>query len=356
MYLRLWSLPEAKELFTYEKGWIRVGDRPAYRVETLSPNPIESLPAELWHGRSFQLLFEIIRRHGSEIRDLAPQAAYIGSARGELHALVEGIQAYLAGEKLSPKLSPATSMGSLGSTLTRHLGIEGPAVVISQTCLSGLLALYEATLYIHAGEGHTALFGAVEAPLTPFFVEMMAAMRIYTQREQPPFVRPGAATGENTFALGEGAVLGILSQSPISPFRLAKVKVRTAMPREGVSFPAVDTEALAKLLRDMGAVPDFVVLHAPGTRQGDAAEWHAVQQVWGDIPALSIKGYIGHSLGAAPLLGLAAALYLLENRHWHTLPYATLWTSSPPTRWREAVVVGLGYGGVMGAVRVAYDA
>lgn len=356
MYLKLWSLPEASELFSHEKGWTYVGKYPVYRVEVPLTEAAQGALPEPWHGRSFQLLFEMVRRYGAELRDLAPQAAYIGSARGELHTLVERIQGYISGERLSPRLSPETSLGSLGSVLARQLGIQGPAVVVSQTCLSGLLALHQAALHIRSGEGHTVLFGAVEAPLVPFFVETMAAMRIYTTQTASPFVRPGAVERENTFALGEGAVLGIVSREPISAFRLEKIHIQTAIAREGVSFTAVDAEALADLLREMGQAPDFVILHAPGTRQGDAAEWNAIQSVWGAIPALSIKAYIGHTLGAAPLLGLVAALHLMSNRQWVSSPYRTFWTSAPPSRWREAVVIGLGYGGVMGAMRVVYEA
>jgi 3-oxoacyl-(acyl-carrier-protein) synthase len=104
-------------------------------------------------------------------------------------------------------------------------------------------------------------------------------------------------------------------------------------------------------LRQMGdGRPDFVVLHAPGTRQGDKAEWEAVKRVWGEVPALSVKAWVGHSLGVAPLVSLSWAMYLLSTQRWLELPYKPHWPSYPPQRWQEAVVLALGFGGVMGAI------
>lgn len=355
MYLRLWSLPEGQALFTDENGWTHIGGYPVYRIETSSASFSEAMLEAPLQGRAFELLSYLLSRYGAEIQALQPQALYLGSSRGEIETLVEGVLSHKEGEALSPTLSPRTSLGSLGSALARTLHIAGPAVVISQTCLSGLMALYEAMLFIKAGEGDTVLFGAVEAPLSPFFIETMAALRIYTQSPAPPFVRPGAVKGKNSFALGEGTVLGILSRERLSAFRLGGIRIRTAPSRAGIAFPAVDADALAELLASMGAAPDFVVLHAPGTRQGDAAEWEAIRRVWGTPPALSIKGSIGHSLGAAPLLGLAVALHFMTHRLWYAPPYPVIWNTTPPEKWSEAVIIGLGYGGVMGAIRVHHE-
>ncbi|MCX7763859.1 MAG: hypothetical protein N2253_03065 [Bacteroidia bacterium] len=356
MYIKLWSLPPAEKIFEPEQNWTILDKFPIYRLRLNDNEASFHKKVELpFQGRAFDLLSYLLAEHEEEIRSYSPAAIYIGSARGEVGTLTEAIIAYERGEKPSPRLSPQTSAGSLASVVAQYLGVQGPALVISQTCLSGLAALHAASLFLKAGEGDTVLFGAVEAPLVPFFIETMAALRIYTQQKEYPFSRPGDTAQINSFALGEGAVLGVLSEKPISPFRLLNVKVRTAPPRSGMAFSAVDEEAVAHLLSEIRSKPDFVLLHAPGTRQGDTAEWHAVSQVWGDLPALSIKGLIGHSLGAAPLLGLAAALYLLQKQKWYFPPYPTLWPQRAPHRWKEAVVIGLGYGGVMGAIQIKYE-
>ncbi|MCX8112128.1 MAG: hypothetical protein N3E49_02865 [Bacteroidia bacterium] len=365
MYLKLWSLPAGEALFEGQSNWVQVETYPAYRIaepelESASLQLREALGESLSkevgkRSRVLKLLRAIMERHIEEIQSLNPTAIYIGSARGELEELSRAVERHLRGEKLSPLTSPETSMGTLSSMVARRLGIGGPAVTISQTCLSGLLALYEASLFIRAGEGETVLFGAVEAPLAPFFVEAMAALRLYTRAGVYPFTRPGNPERANTFALGEGVALGVVAKKRISPYRLIQIRSRTAKVSSHIAYTAVDQASLIDFLSEMGSAPDFVILHAPGTRQGDAAEWEAIARLWGEIPVLSIKSFIGHSLGAAPLLGLAAALYLMEQKRWYSSPWATLWPSIPPSKWEEAIVIGLGYGGVMGAIRIAHE-
>lgn len=344
LYLRLWSRPSWEEGAHAEAHWHKEGGLPVYR-----------LPVEGKGPRAWQLLTALGKATEASLRAARPEAVILGTARGESLALLEAFAGSQQGGPLSPTLSPDTSGGTLASRFARELGVSGPAWVVSQTCLSGLLALYQAALLIRAQEATTVLFGAVEAPLHPFFVRMMAALRLYTPHKRYPFVRPGDRERKNTFALAEGVALGLLSRLPVGPFQLMALRVATAAPRKGIAFTAVDPDALANLLRSLGETPpDVVLLHAPGTQQGDAAEWQAIQSVWGALPALSVKALFGHSLGAAPLVSLGFLLEVLQRQVWPELPYAPLWGKNPPSRWREAVLIGLGYGGSMGALRIQY--
>ncbi|MCS7297121.1 MAG: beta-ketoacyl synthase N-terminal-like domain-containing protein [Bacteroidia bacterium] len=347
MYLRLWSQPAGAALFD-EKGlyWTQIDGFPVYR-----------LPIQTTGPRAIGLLRSLLKECGEELQQFSPQALYLGSARGEIEMLIQAVEGWKENGSLSPILSPMSSFGTLATLIAREIGIEGPAVLISQACISGLLALYQARLFLRAGEGKAAIFGAVEAPLTPFFVQVMARLRIYTAAASMPYVRPGSSEGRNTFALGEGVALGILSLEPISPFYVEELRIHTAPAREGVAFTAVDRDYLESLLQTMKEpAPDFVVLHAPGTKQGDLAEWQAVQAVWGEVPVVSPKAYIGHSLGAAPLLGLAAALHLMQTEDWPPSLYSPFWSTRVPPRRERAVVIGLAYGGAMGAIRLRYGA
>ncbi|MEN2992959.1 MAG: beta-ketoacyl synthase N-terminal-like domain-containing protein [Bacteroidia bacterium] len=329
-----WSLPEAENLAQAARNWKVLDNRPVY-----------ALPRG---GTTWELLSALADRHAEEIKALAPQAVVIGSARGEMTMLFQAYDAWRSTKALTPTLSPETSLGTLASRLARRLGIQGPAWTVSQTCLSGLVALYQAALLIRAGAAQRVLFGAVEAPLHPFFVEAMAALRIYSRQNDFPFVRP--LSGENTFALGEAVALGVLTEGTDGPFRVEAIHLTTAAPREGLAFPAVDAEALAAFLREFSAPPDMVFLHAPGTRQGDAAEWQAIRLAWGDVPACAPKAFFGHSLGASPLVSLGLACAFLRQRRWVT----SLPSSKSPAQWQRAVVLALGYGGVMGAIELSY--
>lgn len=346
LYLRLWSRPNWEDATQAPTSWQSVEGLPVYRL------PIEGSGPRAW-----QLLSFLAEETQAPLQAARPEVVILGTARGESIALLEAFDDWQQGEGISPTLSPQTSRGTLASRLARKVGILGPAWEVSQTCLSGFIALYQAAILVRSAEATTALFGAVEAPLHSFFGRMMAALRLYTPYEQYPYVRPGNAEKVNSFALGEGVALGLLSQTPISPFQLVAIRIATAPPQRGLAFTAVDAAALEALLRGVGETPpDMVFLHAPGTQQGDTAEWQAVQKVWGLLPALSVKTFFGHSLGAAPLVSLSLLLETFRREGWPVLPYTPLWGHLQPRRWREAVLIGLGYGGTMGAIRIRYVA
>jgi 3-oxoacyl-[acyl-carrier-protein] synthase II len=62
--------------------------------------------------------------------------------------------------------------------------------------------------------------------------------------------------------------------------------------------------------RDVG----YVNAHATGTQQGDAAEARAIGAVFGsEIPVSSLKGNMGHTLGASGPIELAATIEMMKT-------------------------------------------
>jgi 3-oxoacyl-[acyl-carrier-protein] synthase II len=59
---------------------------------------------------------------------------------------------------------------------------------------------------------------------------------------------------------------------------------------------------------------DYINAHGTATRDGDAAECEAIARVFGDrVPVSSLKGYMGHTLGASGSLELIACLAMMER-------------------------------------------
>jgi len=59
---------------------------------------------------------------------------------------------------------------------------------------------------------------------------------------------------------------------------------------------------------------DYINAHATATIQGDKEEAKAIKEVLGDsIPVSSLKGYIGHTLGASGALELIVSLAMMEK-------------------------------------------
>lgn len=60
---------------------------------------------------------------------------------------------------------------------------------------------------------------------------------------------------------------------------------------------------------------DYINAHATGTLLGDAAEAEAIRKVFGEktVPVSSLKGHMGHTLGASGVLELSASLSMMEK-------------------------------------------
>ena len=74
---------------------------------------------------------------------------------------------------------------------------------------------------------------------------------------------------------------------------------------------------------------DAVVTHSPGTIKGDAAEYNAIERVFGvEKPILfNNKWIIGHTYGASGALNLETAILLLKGEIEPKLPYPHRYTN-----------------------------
>jgi len=241
----------------------------------------------------------------------SPGAVYIGTARGELTTLLSLYDTWRVSPTDALRPFPETTAGALSTLVAERLGCTGPALTLSQTCISGIAALYQAFLHTAATE-EPACFGAVEAPLHPLLIESFAHLRLYSRRKSFPFTHP---FGENSVALSEGVVLGFISPEP-SPWQIERVALRVHR-GAGATFTGLPEAAFPELLRSLSKTPpQAVILHAPGTRKGDTTELAAIEAIWGRLPALTIKPIIGHSVGASGLLSLLWAQWLLAQQLW----------------------------------------
>ena len=85
--------------------------------------------------------------------------------------------------------------------------------------------------------------------------------------------------------------------------------------------------AMRRALDDAGLAPDeidFVNAHGTGTPLNDAAEFAAMQQVFGErashIPIEATKSITGHLLGAAGAIEAVATVIALIDRQLHPSP------------------------------------
>jgi 3-oxoacyl-[acyl-carrier-protein] synthase II len=193
--------------------------------------------------------------------------------------------------------------------LARQLGVRGPVVSPSIACASGTHAVGLALELIQRGHGDVFVVGGAEV-VCHFVVAGFNSLRATT----PSAVRPFDAR-RNGLAIGEGAAMLVVESERHARARGAATDLEVAgcgLSSDAVHMtaPARDgagaARAMRAALRDAGVAAhevELVSAHGTGTVYNDAMEMTALATVFGEalprIPVNSIKGSIGHTLGAA---------------------------------------------------------
>ena len=132
---------------------------------------------------------------------------------------------------------------------------------------------------------------------------------------------------------GEGAAVFCLEEYEHAVKRGAKIYgeiIGYSSNSGGNGLSQSDAPAIARCMTDTcasaGINPsdiDYISAHATSTLQGDAAEAAAIREVFGaNVPVSSLKGHLGHTLGASGPLEMAAVFEMA--RHGILIPTRNL--------------------------------
>ncbi|MBN8548026.1 MAG: hypothetical protein J0M12_01790 [Deltaproteobacteria bacterium] len=270
---------------------------------------------------------------------------------------------------LSPRASPTTTLGNISSWVAQDLGLSGACLSHSSTCSSAVHSLANAVAWIRAGMADRFLAGGSEAALTPFTIAQMQALGIYSRDElEGCACRPAAQSAKNTFVLGEGAACFALEKESTYRARTAVAGPLLTLESIGVAMEPLtsptsissEADCIEKTMREALKSAeveqvDALILHAPGTIQGDEAELRAVRKVFSkSIPDLySNKWVLGHTLGASGALSLELALLLLQGLEPCNPPYPNSLGRRRARPVRRVLVNSAGFGGNAASLIVA---
>ena len=275
----------------------------------------------------------------------------IGSSRGATTLLEAYHKDFLAQGKCPPLASPTTSLGNIASWVMQDAKGQGAAISHSITCSTALHALLNGIAWLHADMAEGFLVGGSEAPLTPFTLSQMKALKIYGSLSDSYPCQPLLLEKlKNTMVLGEGSAVFAIEKG-VRPNALAIVK-GIGYATEVITHPvaiSAQAEALQLSMQQalQGVAPaevDVVIPHATGTIKGDEAEYHALREVFGqDLPRLtSNKWKIGHTFAASGALAIEMAVLMLQNQQFLPLPYLKKEAEAP---LRNILINATGFGG-----------
>ncbi|MEU0022990.1 beta-ketoacyl-[acyl-carrier-protein] synthase family protein [Streptomyces rochei] len=233
---------------------------------------------------------------------------------------------------------------SLAATVARDRGAQGPVALVSSGCTSGLDAVGHGADLIREGSADIVVAGGTEAPIVPIAMACFDRLRLTSSRNDDPATasRPFDRTRDG-FVLGEGAAVLVLEELEHARRRgarpYAELSAITAHSsahhmtglRPGALEMADAIRAALDQARLNPADVDYISAHGAGTRHNDRHETHALKESLGGsahrVPVSSIKSMIGHALGAAGALDLAASA--LAIRHDTVPPTANLHEPDP---------------------------
>ena len=279
----------------------------------------------------------------------------IGSSRGATQLFEKHHKHFLEApdKRMSPMVSPTTTLGNISSWVAYDLGIEGATLSHSITCSTALHGVLNACAWISSSMADQFLVGASEAPLTDFTIAQMKALGIYSKKTSDWSCAPlREAKEDNTMVLGEGAAMFTLEKDRAqkSLARIIGLGYATEIIQHSASLSA-EAACLQKSMRMALADAeltelDVVVMHAPGTTQGDQSELKAVEAIFGkNAPHLiSTKHQTGHTLGASGGLSLDLAIEMINRQELISFPYKTEVKSKRLTP-ATVMINAVGFGG-----------
>ena len=277
----------------------------------------------------------------------------IGSSRGATTLFEQYHENFLKRGTAETLASPTTTLGNISSWVAQDLQSTGPDFSHSVTCSTGLHSVLNGVAWLQAGLTDKFIVGGSEAPLTPFTIAQMQAMKIYATEEMDyPCQALNMNKSRNSMVLGEGAAVLCLengkSESVIAS--ISGIGYATEELKHSVSISANGTCFQKAMHMAIGDTPleeiDAIVMHAPGTIKGDRAELNAVKAVFGEqLPALtSNKWKIGHTFGASGTLSLELGILMLQHQEFIPIPFSEE-SFCRHRRLKNILVNAVGFGG-----------
>lgn len=215
-------------------------------------------------------------------------------------------------------------------SLAQKFDLRGPLMAPVTACATGLSSVVRGAELICDGVCDVVLAGSVDASLTPAMLASFRRLGVLAKGGDDPAgaVRPFDRQ-RSGFFIGEGAALFVLEAAEHAQARgksayaewLAGGSLGDAT---GLTQLNADPTALVRLIGDTlrrgGLSPndvDYISLHGTATAANDDVEARAILQAFGDsagnVCCSSLKGAIGHLLGAAGSVEFAAMLLAMRD-------------------------------------------
>jgi 3-oxoacyl-[acyl-carrier-protein] synthase-1 len=262
-------------------------------------------------------LHPIVKKSGSALNHKS--VLVVSTTKGNIIALEKN-------ENISTAYLP-----ELAKTIAAFFGFKTEPIVVSNACVSGILAVSVAKRMIRAGIYDEAFIVGGDL-VSEFVLSGFNSFQAMSDLPCKPYSknRAGVTLGEAAAAIlitskKDNAKVKILGDSSINDANHISGPSRTG---EGL-FRSIQN-ALAEAKIDAGQI-GYISAHGTATPFNDEMEAIAFNRLeMGNVPVNSLKGYYGHTLGASGLLETVIGIQsVLENKLFISMGYDESGVSQP---------------------------
>ncbi len=226
--------------------------------------------------------------------------------------------------RISPFFIPSALINMLGGMVSIEHGVKGPNLSSVTACAAGTHAIGEAVKTMVLGGADKMLVVGAESAITGAGIGGFAAMKaLSTRNEEPTKASRPFDKDRDGFVMGEGAGALVLEVYEDAVERGATIYGEVVGFGESGDAHHITTPTLDGPLRAMKAAlnmagdvkVDYINAHGTSTPANDKNETAAIKEAFCENAPLvsSIKGQIGHCLGAAGAIEAVVSLMAMRD-------------------------------------------
>ncbi len=252
----------------------------------------------------------------------------VGSTMGSAASITEAFELVFPARDLSQL--PSTKFFQCVShtaamNISQCFGINGNVLAPSAACASGLQAVGVGFDLIRSGRQDRVLCGGAEElhPTVTASFDVLYATSSHHNDAPKTTPRPFDRDRDG-LVCGEGAGILVLEDQETAMARGAKIYAEVlgfSTCGSGAHISHSNADAMVRCIRqalEEGALQpqdiDYISAHATATTHGDVEEAKALREIFGaNVPVSSLKGHMGHTLGASGAIELIASLKMMEQ-------------------------------------------
>lgn len=286
-----------------------MSDEPFYA--SLFPNPDQFIKEAGSYTKFEQLLIasisDALQNSSIEARD-KKAILIISSTKGNI--------SLLENNTLDASLQKRIAMHNSAKLVADHFGFINEPLVVSSACISGLLGIIIGKRLIESGEYENAVIAGADV-ISKFVLSGFQAFQAVSPEPCRPFDKD-----RKGISLGEGAATMILSSNKNYASGVKVMDGAGSNDANHISAPSRTGEELGHIIKTVlhnsslsANDIDFISAHGTATIYNDEMEAKAITHAGlQSLPTNSLKGYYGHTLGAAGLIeSIISVKSLKEN-------------------------------------------